>query len=119
MTNMYFKTERELQTTLGERLRHLRLNRNLDQRTTAEKAGISLKALSNLEGGHGSTVETLLRTLKALDALDGLDVLVPESAVNPLALLRTGKLPQRVRRPRKTPAPDTRPGGPDEAHTTA
>ncbi|MGA9978450.1 MAG: XRE family transcriptional regulator, partial [Candidatus Sulfotelmatobacter sp.] len=66
---MTFNTPKELQVALGERIRRLRLSRNTDQRTTAGKAGISEKALRNLEGGRGSTVETLLRTLKALDSL--------------------------------------------------
>lgn len=100
MKDLLFKTPNELQATLGERLKRLRLHRNLDQRTTAEKAGISERALRNLENGHGSTVETLLRTLKALDHLQGLDMLAPEASVNPLALLRQSKAPQRVRRGR-------------------
>lgn len=98
MSSLLFNTPKELQTVLGERLRRLRLNRNLDQRTTAEKAGISEKALRNLEGGHGSTVETLLRVLKALDHLQGIEMLAPETSVNPLDLLRQTKAPQRVRR---------------------
>ena len=100
MKDLLFKTPDELQATLGERLKRLRLHRNLDQRTTAEKAGISERALRNLENGHGSTVETLLRTLKALDHLQGLDMLAPEASVNPLALLRQSKAQQRVRRVR-------------------
>jgi transcriptional regulator with XRE-family HTH domain len=98
MNQTLFSTPRELQLLLGERLRRLRLNRNLDQRSTAEKAGISEKALRNLESGRGSTVETLLRVLKALDYLQGLDVLAPETSVNPLELLRQPKAPQRARR---------------------
>lgn len=98
MSQPLFSTPVELQHLLGERLRRLRLNRNLDQRTTAEKAGISEKALRNLESGRGSTVETLLRVLKALDHLQGLDMLAPEISVNPLDLLRQPKAPQRVRR---------------------
>jgi hypothetical protein len=70
----------------------------LDQRTTAEKAGISEKALRNLEGGHGSTVETLMRVLKALEYLQGIEMLAPEISVNPLDLLRQSKVQQRVRR---------------------
>lgn len=93
-----FSAPKELQELLGERLKRLRLNRNLDQRTTAEKAGISEKALRNLESGRGSTVETLLRVLKALDHLQGLDMLAPEISVNPLDLLRKTKAPQRARR---------------------
>ena len=101
MSETSFKTPQELQSVLGARLRKLRLSRNIDQRATADKAGISEKALRNLESGHGSTVETLLRTLKALDSLEGIEMLAPEPSVNPLALLRNSKPPQRVRRPRK------------------
>lgn len=98
MNQSVFRTPNELQHLLGERLRRLRLNRNLDQRTTAEKAGVSEKALRNLESGRGSTVETLLRVLKGLDYLQGLDMLAPEISVNPLDLLRRPKAPQRARR---------------------
>lgn len=98
MNELLFSTPEELQAALGERLKRLRLNRNLDQRSTAEKAGISERALRNLESGQGSTVETLLRTLKALDYLQGINMLAPEASVNPLDLLRQSKAPQRVRR---------------------
>jgi transcriptional regulator with XRE-family HTH domain len=98
MSGFIFKTPEELQTLLGGRIRSIRLNRNLDQRTTAEKAGISEKALRNLETGRGSTVETLMRVLKALEYLQGIDMLAPEISVNPLDLLRQSKAPQRVRR---------------------
>lgn len=98
MNQSVFRTPNELQHLLGERLRRLRLNRNLDQRTTAERAGISEKALRNLESGRGSTVETLLRVLKGLDYLQGLDMLAPEISINPLDLLRQPKAPQRARR---------------------
>jgi transcriptional regulator with XRE-family HTH domain len=101
MSDIAFQTPKELQIALGERVRRLRLSRNIDQRATADKAGISEKALRNLEAGHGSTVETLLRTLKALDALQGIESLAPEVTVDPLAILHASKPPQRVRRPRK------------------
>ena len=76
----------------------MRLNRNLGQRTIAEKAGVSEKALRNLESGRGSTVETLVRVLKALEYLEGIEMLAPEISVNPLDLLRKSKAPQRARR---------------------
>lgn len=92
-----FKTPHELQVDLGQRIRRLRLQRNLDQRTTAEKAGVAEKSVRNLEAGRGSSVETLLRTLKALDSLEGIDMLAPEPSINPLALLRSAKPRARVR----------------------
>lgn len=75
----------------------LRVSKDLDQVSTAERAGISEKALRNLESGRGSTIETFLRVLKALDSLDGLDLLAPTPTVSPLALLRNSKPRQRVR----------------------
>ena len=101
MSELIFRTPDELQVALGDRMRRLRLSRNIDQRTTASKAGISEKALRNLEAGRGSSVGTLLRTLKALDYLQGIDMLAPEVTVNPLAMLHSAKPPRRVRRPRK------------------
>jgi transcriptional regulator with XRE-family HTH domain len=101
MEDIAFKTPDELQANLGERLRRLRLSRNIDQRAVAGKAGISEKALRNLESGNGSTVETLLRTLKALGYTQGIEMLAPEMTVDPLALLHRAKPPQRVRRSRK------------------
>lgn len=94
-----------LQGDLGHRIRKLRLARNLDQRTTAERAGISLRALGKLEKGRGSTLETLLRTLRALDYVKGIEALAPEPTINPLTMLRTPKPPRRVRRARKPKAP--------------
>jgi transcriptional regulator with XRE-family HTH domain len=99
MSDFSFRSISELQAILGEQLRSLRFSRNLDQRTTAEKAGISEKALRNLEGGRGSTVESLLRVLKALDSLEGIEMLAPNPSVNPLALLRSAKVRRRVRHP--------------------
>jgi transcriptional regulator with XRE-family HTH domain len=97
MSDLQFKSPRELQVELGKRMRQLRLSRNLDQRAVAEKAGIARAALQNLEAGHGSSVQTLLRTLKALNFLEGIEILAPEPTVNPLALLKTKKAPQRAR----------------------
>jgi transcriptional regulator with XRE-family HTH domain len=98
--NLLYKTPAELQVTLGERLRALRLSRNFAQRDLADKAGVSLRAIHNLEAGAGSTIETLLRGLKALNAVDTLDTLVPQPRVSPLALLNRTTLRRRVSRPR-------------------
>jgi len=101
MDDMSFLSPGELQAALGSQLQELRIAKNLGQVTTAEKAGISEKALRNLEAGRGSSVETLVRVLKALDSLEGLRMLAPKPSVSPLALLRhSGRVRRRVRRSR-------------------
>ena len=95
------QTPAELQRDLGERLRRLRIGRDLSQEQLAGKAGVSLKTLRNLEHGAGSSVETLLRTLKALGVANLLEALVPAPMVSPLALLKGAEPPRRVRRARK------------------
>lgn len=97
MSDLTFKSITELQVQLGDQIQALRLSKNLDQITTAEKAGISEKALRNMEAGRGSTIESFLRVLKALDSLDGLELLAPTPSISPLALLRSSKPRQRVR----------------------
>jgi len=96
---MTFMSPDELQAALGKQLQELRIAKSLNQVMTAEKAGISEKALRNLEAGRGSSIETLVRVLKALDSLDGLRLLAPKPSVSPLALLRRSQTARRrVRR---------------------
>jgi transcriptional regulator with XRE-family HTH domain len=91
----------DLQARLGDQLRRLRLARDLDQLTLADKAGVSEKALRNLEAGRGSSLSTLLQVLRALDRLDWLDLLAPAASVSPMALLRRRPERRRVGRPRR------------------
>jgi len=89
---------------MGERLRALRLSRNLTQRELAEKGGLSLRALNNLEAGSGSTLESFVRVLKALNAADAIELLAPQPGVSPLNLLNQGPELRRAgrRRARKS-----------------
>jgi hypothetical protein len=45
-------TPEELEAALGERLKSLRLARNLDQNTLAGRTGISVRALRSLKAGQ-------------------------------------------------------------------
>ncbi|HWS78700.1 MAG TPA: helix-turn-helix domain-containing protein [Thermomonas sp.] len=78
----------ELASELGDRLRALRLSQALTQATVADKAGISLRALRELEAGRGSTVLTLVRVLKALGIEQGLQALAPQPTISPMAMLQ-------------------------------
>ena len=98
--DLSYKTPEELQGVLGERLRALRLSRNLAQRELAGKGGLSLRALINLEAGKGSTIESLVRVLKALDATDAIELLAPQPQISPLQMLKQGAQVRRAGRSR-------------------
>ena len=90
-------TPDELSALLGDALRALRLDRNIEQRTLAEQAGVSINALKNLEGGKGANVSTLVRVLRALGREDWLKTLAPVATINPLTLTRGAGARQRAR----------------------
>lgn len=85
----------EMELDLGEKLKRLRLNTNLDQKTLAGRAGVSVRALRNIEGGQGSTVKTLLSVVRALGRESWLQTIAPVATVNPLTM--TSRASKRVR----------------------
>lgn len=96
-------TTEELEQRLGDRLRSLRLSKNLDQATVAARAGVSLRTVKNLEHGRGSSVATLAAVVRALGRLDWFEQLEPPVAVSPLRLLaqeRREAVPRRASKPR-------------------
>lgn len=78
----------QLQLRLGEAVRRLRLERDIDQVTLSEVAGVSRRTLINLEQGRGATTATLLAVVDALGAADWIEALSPPPSVSPMALLR-------------------------------
>lgn len=90
------QTTEELEVQLGERLRDLRLNRNITQKMLAERAGISPRALRNLEAGAGCTVTTLISVLRALGREEWLETVAPVASINPLMLGRDAQPRQRA-----------------------
>jgi transcriptional regulator with XRE-family HTH domain len=99
-------TTEEAEERLGERIRALRLSKNLDQAAVAERAGVSLRTVKNLENGRGSSVATLVRVVRALGRSEWFDALQPAVAISPLRMLaqeRRDSAPQRASRPRRNP----------------
>ncbi len=99
---MTANTLAEQEAQLGERLRALRLNMNLDQITVAERAGISVGALKNLESGAGSTIKTLVAVLRILGREEWLSTIAPIATINPLNMPRATQQRQRASRKKAT-----------------
>jgi len=82
-----FRTTEEWEQIIGEQVRRLRLLRNIDQRTLAQRAGIAVNAVKNLEHGKG-TLKSFIRVLKVLDRVEWLNALQPEISISPLDMVK-------------------------------
>ncbi|MBB6580163.1 helix-turn-helix transcriptional regulator [Ralstonia solanacearum] len=90
-----------MEAELGERLKKLRVQRNLDQATLAARAGISVRTLRNLESGSGSSLHTLIQVVRALGREQWFETIAaPVPSINPLMLTRTAAPRQRASKPR-------------------
>lgn len=93
------RTSAELEQLLGSRLRELRLLKDLDQNSLAERADISLNAVKHLESGKGARVNSLIKVLRALERTDWLDTLAPTVSISPMEMLKSASRgPRRARR---------------------
>ncbi len=91
----------ELEVTIGENIKSLRLQKNLTRDSLAAHAGVSLSALRHLESGSGSNLTTLVRIARALDKQDWLLSVAPRITLNPLHMVPSQGLRQRARRRKK------------------
>lgn len=92
-----------LEEELGRQIRALRLRLDLNQRQLAERAGIALNSVRNLESGNGATLRSLTQVLRVLNRAEWLATLAPAVSISPVQMLRT-KAPRR-RASRKAPEP--------------
>ncbi len=96
-------TSEEWEQILGSHLRELRLLKNIDQKSLAASAGVSLNAVKHLESGSGARVNSLIKVLRALDRLDWLERLTPTVSISPMQMLKgKSREPKRARRKRRS-----------------
>ena len=88
--------ETESLAVLGERIAQERINAEMTQQELADKAAISLATLSKVERGRPMTTSTLFRILNALGQGSKLAELLPEPAINPIALRKLKQTRKRV-----------------------
>lgn len=91
-------TAQELEAILGDSIKSLRLQKNLNRKMLCERAGISESALRHLEGGKGATLKTLVRVVRALDREAWLMGISPQVSINPLHMVREKQPRQRASR---------------------
>ncbi|MEO6222626.1 MAG: helix-turn-helix transcriptional regulator [Vicinamibacterales bacterium] len=96
---------RQIEVELGRQVRALRLRQDLHQQQVADRAGIALNAVKNLESGKGATLRTLTQALRVLNREDWLATLAPAVSISPVQMLRTKAPRQRASRKKPLPAP--------------
>lgn len=95
----------EWQRTVGDQVRSARLDRGMDQARLAELADLSIFAVSSLENGKGSSLNSLIAVVRALGLTDWLERLAPTPTVSPRLVFESqGRATVRRRAaPRRTP----------------
>ncbi|MBU0992551.1 MAG: helix-turn-helix domain-containing protein [Proteobacteria bacterium] len=83
----YSMTDKGIAAEIGERIRTLRLRKNLTQQQLADHVMLSLNSIKALEKGKGKMM-TLITVLRELGALDSLDAFVPLPQISPLQLVK-------------------------------
>jgi transcriptional regulator with XRE-family HTH domain len=85
--DLYSLSDKAIEQELGNRIRALRLRKNVTQKELAEATTLSLNTIKAIESGRGK-LSTVIAILRELGALDQLDNFIPEPSVSPIQLAR-------------------------------
>lgn len=69
-------TDVELLQKIGSKLKEIRLEQNVKQKELAEKSGLSMFSISQMETGHNTSVQSIIQVLRALGRIDLLDAFI-------------------------------------------
>lgn len=80
-------SDEELLQRIGGKLKEIRLEQNVKQKELAEKAGLSMFSISQMETGHNTSMQSIIQVLHALGRMDLLDafILNNKDEENPMA----------------------------------
>lgn len=92
----------EWEAELGQQVRSLRLGQNVDQRQLADRAGVALNAVKNLERGKGATLRSLVKVLRVLNKADWLRTLAPTVSFSPVQMPKAKAPRRRASRTKRT-----------------
>lgn len=94
--DFYSLSDKTIEKELGDRIKALRLRKNMTQKALAEATTLSLNSIKALESGR-SKLSTLIAVLRELDALDQLDNFIPEISISPMQLVKNkGQVRERA-----------------------
>ncbi|WP_157670873.1 helix-turn-helix domain-containing protein [Chitinibacter sp. GC72] len=100
MLDFAFATQQEICAELATRLKRQRLAQSLTQKDLAERAGLALGTVKNLEGKGISSLESFIRVVVALGLVDELATLFELKTAQSIAQMERAQLAERKRAPR-------------------
>lgn len=83
MMDIYSLSDTQLRKRIGEKLKAIRLKRNITQQSIAEESSISLSSVKKVENGEIGSFDTLLRMLRTLGMLESISELIEEEELSP------------------------------------
>ena len=83
MDDIYTLSDTQLTKRISEKLKAIRLKRNITQQSLAEASSISLSSLKKIENGEIGTFDSLLRVLRTLGMLESISALFEEEQLSP------------------------------------
>ena len=79
----YYSGTAEIMKELGSRIKSARIDMDITQALMAERTGLSLRTISNLENGRDVSLRTLIEVLRVLDRVQSFDTVLPETVIRP------------------------------------
>lgn len=76
-------SDKAVSATIGNFIKHHRLNQNKTQNVVSVEAGISRSTLSLLERGEKVTLSSLIQVLRVLDLLHVMDIFQISNEISP------------------------------------
>lgn len=84
---------------IGKRIKEYRIKKRFTQQELADRAGVSLFTIAQIEKGKSISLTTLVAVLRVLRLLENFEMLLPEIEGSPIEIMKLqGKIPKRIRR---------------------
>lgn len=94
--DFYTLSDKAIEKELGQRIKALRLRKNITQKELAKLTTLSLNVIKFIESGRGK-LSSFIAVLRELGALDHLDSFIPETLISPVQLAKMqGKVRERA-----------------------
>ena len=92
-------SDKQISENLAIRLKNYRIHKHFTQKELAEKSGISINSIQNLEQGEMVSMRVLLAVLRILKLTNNIETLVPDISISPIMMLQLQKeRKQRVKK---------------------